>query len=225
MEFGRKMAVVVLPGVLMLAVALTSVGCGGSSSGASTTTLGMSTTSTAAPTATSSASTTVSAQKQAAEAYFTAMAPTIEKDYQGMVWFEAAAEQWEQKYGATGLSTSLAGWTAILPTFEQVLAKEQPILKGYEAVTPPQAFKTAHAALLKNNLQSNSALKAINAAIKAKRPASELMSMLQAAATESPTNAEVLADFQAAAASVGVSLPAKFISAYQDDSSSGQTTS
>lgn len=221
MKCARKIAVGALPCLLMLAIALTPVGCGGSM----TTTSGMSTTSTATSTAASSASTTISAQKQAAEAYFTAMASTIQKDYQCNAWLRTALGQWEQKYGETSLSTSLTGWTAVLPTFERALSEEQVILQGYKAIAPPPAFRTAHAALLLTNDKSVADFKSFIAAIKAKRPASELMSMMHAAAATSTTDAVLLADFRAAAASVGVSVPANLISVYQDNTSSGQTTS
>lgn len=218
MKFGRMITAGALPCLLMLAIALTPIGCGGSM----TTSSGMSTTSTAASTAAPSPSTTVSAQKQAAEAYFTIMAPTIAKDYQGDLWAFEAGEQWARKYGRS-MNTSLTAWTAMLPTFEQAVAKEQAILQGYKAITSPPAFETAHAALLANNEGDIAQFKELIAAIKAKRPASELMAMLRV--DPSPTNAQVLADFQAAASSVGISLPANLINAYQDDTSSGLTTS
>ena len=61
--------------LVMLLVALAATGCGGS--------LGTTTTSPAGSTTTSSVSGS-SGERQAAQAYFAAMAPTIDKDYRGM---------------------------------------------------------------------------------------------------------------------------------------------
>ena len=176
MKFGRKIAACALPCLLMLAIALTPIGCGGSM----TTTSGMSTTSTAASTATPSPSTTVSSQTQAAEAYFTAMAPTIEKDYQG---------EPVDLCGRRAMGTEIRE-TACIPVSRlglqcfrhssKRLPKSRRFCKATKPITSPPAFKTAHAALLANNEGGIAAFKAFIAAIKAKRPASELMAMLQA---------------------------------------------
>jgi hypothetical protein len=208
MKFGGKIAAGALPCLLMLAIALTPIGCGGSM----TTTSGMSTTNTAASTVLSSPSTNISSKKQAAEAYLTAIAPTIEKDYQGSVWFHTTSQHWAEKYGESSLSTSLTGWTAILPTFEQALTKENDVLQGYLAITPPSVFKTEHAALIENNRASIAAFERLIAAIKAKRPAGQMMALYQA--NPSPTNAVVLADLRAAAASAGFAVPAELTNAY-----------
>ena len=106
---------------------------------------------------------------------------------------------------------------------QQALPKEQEILKGYEAITPPEAFRKAHAALLENNRDGNTWAEGLVAAIKANRPTTELMSMISAG-PPGTTNSQVIADFKDAATRVGIELPTKLIDAYSDGADSGGMT-
>ena len=198
----------------MLLVALATTGCNGSS-GTRTAK------SAAAPsTATSSSAPTDSGERRAAEAYFAAMAPTIDMDYEGMQWFEQATTQWQQAYANNDPTTDRQVWTALGLILQQAVSKVQEIVQGYEAVTPPEAFRTAHAALIENNRDGNAWAEALIAAIKANRPTSELMSTL-GAGPPGPSNAEVLATFRVAAARVGIELPTKLIDTYSDSTGLG----
>jgi hypothetical protein len=62
------------------------------------------------------------------------------------------------------------------------------------------------------------------AAIKANRPTSELMTM-NSADPPGPSNGEVLAEFRAAAARVGIEPPTKLIDVYSDNPDSGESWS
>jgi hypothetical protein len=249
MRLRHKVTAGVLLILVVLLVASASAGCGGSSGTTTTVSAGPTTSSeatttssiesttsspstTAAPTTTSAPtsgpaqSTTSSlaqsgpAERQAAEAYFAAMAPVIDKDYQGTKWFEQVLTQWGQTYGSTDLTTNQKAWNALSSIVQEALVKEQEILAGYEAITPPEAFRTAHEALVESNRDGNTWAEGLIAAIKAKRPATELMSMMSAG-PPGPTNNQVIAYFKDAAARVGVEVPTKLIDAYPDDSEGG----
>jgi hypothetical protein len=210
-EFRRKIMSGTFVCLLVLFAALTWAGCGDSSS-VTTTTSALSTTS--APT------TTVADEKQAAEAYLIAITPILDKDYQGVQWLEQASAQWEETYGNSDLSTNRQAWDALGLLFQQALVKEQEIIQGYEAVTPPEAFANAHAALLQINREGALWAESVVAAIKANAPADELMSML----TTEPsglTDSEMLAEFQEVASRVGVELPVIMFKVYSDEADLG----
>ena len=226
--------------IVLVALALALAGCGGSSgttttspagptttvapttSSAVSTTSSSTTTTSAAPTTTSSAS-APSADRQAAEAYFAAMAPTIDKDYQGLQGFKQAMTQWGQTYGNTDLTTNRKAWEALSLIVQQAIPVEREIIQGYEAVTPPEAFRTAHATLLDNNRLGNTWAEGLVAAIKANRPTRDLLSMITAG-SPGPSNTQVLAEFRSAAARVGIELPTKLIGAYTESTDSGGVT-
>jgi hypothetical protein len=193
-----------------------------STASSSSTTGSLPTTSSAESTTSSSVSTSP-AERQAAEAYFAAMAPTIDEDYQGMQWAERVMSQWDQTYGSSDLPTNRQAWNALSSIFQQALSKEREIIKGYEAVTPPEAFQTAHAALLQNNRNGSAWMEGVIAAIKANRPIDEVAPMISAG-SPGPSNGQVLAAFQEAAGRVGIELPAKLIDAYTDDADSDAMT-
>jgi hypothetical protein len=148
------------------------------------------------------------------------MASTIDKDYQGLQWFKQSWAQWVEKYGKTDLSTNREAWNALGGLFEEMLAKQQEIARGYEAVTPPDAFRAAHKTLIDGNTQGNAWAEEIIAAIKANRPIEDLLSMVTSE-PPGPSGSEVLAEFNDAAAKVGVEVPQKFIDAYTEDTDSG----
>lgn len=240
MESRRKVIAGALLSLVMLLAALALTGCGGSTGTTTTSPAGSTTSSTptassagpttsSAPTTSSVVSTTSSsvvvsaAERQAAEAYFAAMAPTIDKDYQGLQWVKQAMSQWGQTYGNSDLSANRQAWNALSLILQQALPKEQEIIQGYEAITPPEAFRTAHATLLENNRDGNIWAKNLVAAIKASHPTSELMSMISAGAP-GPSNGQVLADFQDAATRIGIELPIKLIDTYSVGADSGGVT-
>jgi hypothetical protein len=212
MEFRPKVIAGTSLSLAMLLVAFALTGCGGSSWGKPTTSSAGSTT--------SSSASAGPGERGAAEAYFAAMAPVIEKDYQAVQWINQAMTQWQQTYADSDPSTDRQAWNALGLILEQGLPKGQEIVRGYEAITPPEAFRTAHAALLANNRDGNPWAEDLLAAIKANRPISELMPMFDTG-PPGPSNAEVLAMFQEAAARVGIELPTKLIDAYSDDTDSG----
>jgi hypothetical protein len=238
MAFRRKITAVASLSLAIVIVALVLAGCGGTTPATTTTSPTVSTTSPAPATTTSSSTTTssppttsvesttssagpvASAERQAAEAYLTAMTPTFDKDYSGSQWFEQAFTQWVQSYGNTDLTTNRKAWNAVGALFEEALPKEQEIIRAYEAVTPPPAFQAAHAALLANNREGSTWATEFIAALKAKRPISELMATLSAG-PPGPSNVDVLAAFRAAAAQAGVDLPTGLINAYTDPTDPG----
>lgn len=151
------------------------------------------------------------------------MAPTIKLDYHGMQRFERAMTRWQQSYGSADPSTDRRAWDAFGVVLGQAIPQEQRIIRGYEAITPPAAFRTAHQALLENNRKGTVWAAGLLAAIRANRPTKELMAKL-AASPPGPSNGAVLAAFRAAAARVGIKLPSKFIGAYSDGAGSGGQT-
>jgi len=197
------------------------------SSAASTTTSVAPTGVSAASTTTSAVSTTSSlapvspAERKAAEVYLAAMAPVIDKDYEGSQWFQQLGDEWMKNYGNGSLSTNRKAWNALGLIFQEALAKEQEIIQGYEAITPPDVFRAAHTALLENNRQGNAWAAKVVAAIQANRPIGELMSMVSAG-PPGPSNGDVLAQYRAATAQVGIEVPAKLLDVYSDDTDSGQ---
>jgi hypothetical protein len=213
---GFKVKAGVSLGLVMLLVALASTGCGDSSSSKPTA-------SPAGPALSPSASTSSGGGQQAAKAYFAAMAPAIDKDYQGLQWFKQAMTEWQQTYANTDPSTNRQAWNALGLILQQALSKEQEITKGYEAIAPPKAFRTAHATLVKNNRDGIAWAEDLITAIKASRPMGGLMSTLEAG-PPGPSNSEVLAEFQDAAARFGIALPRKLIEAYSDVTDSGGQT-
>jgi hypothetical protein len=212
MEFRQRVIAGASLSLVMLIVVLASTGCGGPSWGRSTTSASGSTT--------SSSASTSSGDRQAAEAYFAVMAAVVDKDYEGQQWFNQAMAQWQQTYGNSDPSADWQAWNALGSVLQQALAKAQEIVLGYEAVTPPEAFRIAHAALVANNRDGNAWAEDLIAAIKASRPTGELLSMLDAG-PPGPSGSEVLAEFQDAAARVGIELPPKLIDVYSDDTDSG----
>ena len=212
MEFRRKAVAGATVGLAILLVALASAGCGGSSS--------VTTTANIAASTTSSLASANPGELAAAQAYFAAMAPVIDKDYQGLQWFDQVMTQWQQTY-QNSASTDRQAWNALGQIFQQAIPKEQEIIQGYAAITPPEAFRTAHAALIENNRDGNTWAASVVAAIKANRPTDELLSMLSAG-PPGPSSSEVLAEFQDAAARVGTQLPTKLIDTYLDDSGSSE---
>jgi hypothetical protein len=243
MEFRRRAVLVgAWLSLMIMLVAFVSSGCAGSASGttttlpaaqtttsavtaasaSTTTTLGASPTTLAAPTTTTAAAPTTTtaaasaADRQAAEAYFAAMAPAIDRDYQGTQWMEQAMTQWQQTYASNGLPTDRQAWKALSSILQEAITKEQEIIKGYETITPPEAFRTAHATLLENNRDGDTWAEGVVAAIKAGRPTSELLPML-IGGSPGPSNGDVLSEFQDAAGRVGIDLPTKFVNTYTDE--------
>ena len=206
---SRRKVLRVAVGLAITLAVLPLISCGGSSLSKTT----------ASPSGTMT-NPSVSASSAAAKAYFAAMAPTIELDYQGLQWFKQAMTQWQQSYGNADPSTDRQAWDALGVILQQTLPKERRVDQGYEAITPPEAFRTAHQALLENNRDGDAWDEELLAAIKASRPTSELMSKL-AAGPPGPSNGTVLAEFQDAAARIRIKLPSKLIGAYSDNAGSG----
>ena len=190
MESRRRVIRVAVGLALTLAV-LPLFGCGASSSSKAT----------GSP-AGAATNPPASAGTAAAKAYFAAMAPTIKLDYHGMQRFERAMTRWQQSYGNADPSTDRRAWDAFGVVLGQAIPQEQRIIRGYEAITPPAAFRTAHQALLENNRKGTVWAAGLLAAIRANRPTKELMAKL-AASPPGPSNGAVLAAFRAAAARVG----------------------
>lgn len=211
MESRRKVIRVAVGLALTLAV-MPLVGCGASSPSKAT----------GSP-AGAAANPPASAGTAAAKAYFAAMAPTIKLDYHGMQRFNRAMTRWQQSYGNADLSTDRRAWHAFGAILGLAIPQEQRIIQGYEAITPPAAFRTAHLALLANNRKGTLWAEGVLAAIRANRPTRELMAKL-AAGPPGPSNGAVLAAFRTAAARVGIKLPSEFIGAYSDSSGSGGQT-
>ena len=223
MDLGRKPTAAAVVALAILVVALALAGCAGSSPAASTTTTAAPVTTTAAPTTTTAApaaTTTVPAGGAAAQAYFAAMAPVIDKDYEMLQWFDQQLSEWSQTYASADPTLNSRAWNALGSILQEGLTREQEIVKGYEAITPAPAFQKAHATLLENNRNGNAWASDLIAAIKAGRSGVDLLAKLKAGPA-APSNTEVLTEFQTAASATGVELPSKFIDAYTEDAIPG----
>lgn len=161
--------------------------------------------------------------KKAAESYFTALSPVIAKDDAASKWADQVIGEWAAKYESS-LATKREGWTALATILQQMVVKAQDIQKAAEAVTPPAAFKAAHADILKSNQAGITWAQSFVAAINANHPVTELASMMQTGPATIP-QATILAKFKAAAATVGVALPADLVKNLTSDSSSTTTSS
>ena len=162
-------------------------------------------------------------QKKAADTYFKALSPVIAKDSVASTWADQVIAQWTQKYQST-LATSREGWTAFASILGQMVVKAQDIQKAVEAVTPPPAFKAAHGDLVQSNRAGIAWAQSLAAAINANRPVTELASMVETGPAIIP-DATILAKFKAAAAAVGVTLPADLVKDLTDTTSSTTTSS
>jgi hypothetical protein len=212
---------------LSLAVLLAAVvlGCGGSTSTALAPGFGPSTTVTTTTLASPTTSPTIAptpAEKQSAKAYFASMSSVIDKDYQLTQWFDDAFARWDETYGNTNLPANKQAWNALASAIEQALPRAEEISREYEAITPPDAFRSAHDMLLKNNRDGNAWASNLVAAIRANRSPDELMSMMDNG-PDGPTDNQVLAEFQRAATRLGVDLPPKLIGAYSDNAVASQS--
>jgi hypothetical protein len=216
----------------MLGVVLTAAGCGGSASGTPATSTvsvetSLSTTTTAppppAPVTTGSTAgspvTSDSGDKQAVQAYFAAMAPALDKDYEGLQWFRRSMDEWAQTYGSAGPSKE--AWKAFRSIIEEAIPKQQEIIQDYEAITAPEAFQVAHTTLLENNRNGMEWGKKLAMAIRTNRPDDEVLSMIMAGPPE-PSNLDVLAKFRFAAAQSGIELPGRLIDTYSDPGQPGE---
>jgi hypothetical protein len=218
-----KLAGAVALMLMMLLVAAATGGCAASSPAASTTTVVAPATTGTVPatgSTTGSSSPASAADRQAAETYFVAMTPVIDKDYEMLQWFDQQLSEWGQTYASAGPTLNSKAWDALGSILQKGLSREQEIVKGYEAITPARAFRKAHATLLENNRNGNAWASELIADIKAGRSSAELLAKLRAGPA-APSNTEVLTEFQTAASAAGVELPSKFIDAYTEDTIPG----
>ena len=224
MDLRPKPTAAAVFALAILVVALAVAGCAGSSPAASTTTAATPATTTTATSVTTTAApattTTAPAGGAAAETYFAAMAPVIDKDYAMLQWFDQQLSEWGQTYASAGPTLNSQAWDALGSILQEGLSREQEIVKGYEAITPAPAFQKAHATLLENNRNGNTWASDLIAAIKAGRSGVELLAKLKAGPA-APSNTEVLTEFQTAASAAGVELPSKFVDAYTEDTIPG----
>lgn len=200
----------IITGLLVSPLFLISCGSSDSSSGQLTTGSGDFSTVGVSASSTTAAS---SGDRQAAEAYFTAMAPAIEKDYQGSLKVEQAQSEWSKKYANSDPYTDWAGWDDISAVFRELLPLSQELTASYEVVTPPEVFRKAHADLLELNRQGNAWAQTMVDNIESRRPVVEWFGEFQAG-PNGPPSSQVLTEFREAAAQVGIELPAKLITVY-----------
>lgn len=219
MTFRQRIIASVTLGLAVLCFAAVVLGCGGSTSTALAPSFGPSTTETTTSLASPTTSPTIAptpAEKQAAKDYFASMSPVIDKDYQATQWLDNSLTQWDATYGDSDPYSNPRGWKALASLLEQALPKAQEIIRGYEAITPPEAFRSAHSLLLENNREGYAWAEDVVAAVKENASTDELLALLDTV-PEWPTDDDVIAEFQSAATRLGVDLPTKLIDAYSED--------
>lgn len=165
----------------------------------------------ASPSPSTSASTS---SREDAERYFAAMAPVIEKDYQGDKQSGELEAQWSAKYGNAD-PMEWAPWEAMAEILQKMMPLGQEVLGGYEAIEPPAAFAQAHATLLEGNRKGVEWAQSVIDNVASKKPLEE---WVQAAMDEVDAGLALEAQFvdeiTKAATEAGIEVPAKLLETY-----------
>ena len=158
----------------------------------------------------------VVSSREAAKRYFAAMAPAIALDYQGDRESSAAMAELHRKYGDNGPS-QWAWWQDFASVLMRFEPREQELVKEYQAIQAPPAFRAAHAALVADNTANLALMDEVIHAINTQRPAQEWVpDMLKQIQRVPALDKRVVRQFRRAAAKVHVRVPAKLLKVYSD---------
>ena len=155
-----------------------------------------------------SPSTTAADAHRAAEAYFAAMAPTIERDYR-LAKRVDAIPAFEAEHVTPATIRGLRG----------IQTAEQDVMQAYELVAPPPEFESAHTLLLRLDRLIHECDVALVRALASDRPVDEWLPQIQSQRQQIETLTTLFVDqITAAAEATGVKVPEKLLAAYEPTS-------